>query len=166
MSLNKNTYCSYCGAAFTIGPFPKACRICSNFTYMNPIPIVVTLLRTFQDEKMGLLIQQRNIEPQKGQWALPSGYIDVGESWEEAAAREVQEEMGIQTQPDKYKIWTVRNATNNNLLIFAEYSRLVWVEDFSPNEEVSAVFTILQPRELAFPTHTEEVTRWFDSLKK
>lgn len=48
-----------------------------------------------KDEK--ILLIKRGIEPSKGKWALPGGYISWGETLEEAVVREVKEESGIET---------------------------------------------------------------------
>src|SRR5947209_19464489 len=42
-----------------------------------------------------ILLQQRAIEPRKGLWTLPAGYVDRGEQVERAAEREVTEELGL-----------------------------------------------------------------------
>lgn len=166
MILSKNTYCSYCGLPFNLDcVYPKQCVRCLNITYLNPLPIVVVLLSVENAFAMlgspenGILIQQRNIEPAKGNWALPSGYIDFGETWQQAAAREVNEEMYIVTSPEKYNLWDVKTSSNGNLLIFCNYSDLVLCErdKFVPNDEVMAIDVVNSPVELAFPTHTEVV---------
>ncbi len=47
------------------------------------------------DGRGRLLLIQRGHEPSKGRWSLPGGRIEVGESAEEAAVREVREETGL-----------------------------------------------------------------------
>jgi 8-oxo-dGTP diphosphatase len=42
-----------------------------------------------------ILLQQRAMEPRKGLWTFPSGYVDRGEQVERAAEREVREELGL-----------------------------------------------------------------------
>jgi 8-oxo-dGTP diphosphatase len=42
-----------------------------------------------------ILLQQRAMEPRKGLWTFPSGYVDRGEQVERAAEREVEEELGL-----------------------------------------------------------------------
>lgn len=43
----------------------------------------------------GILLVRRDKEPAKGKWSLPGGAVEVGESQEEAVAREVLEETGV-----------------------------------------------------------------------
>jgi 8-oxo-dGTP diphosphatase len=46
-----------------------------------------------------VLLVQRGREPMKGQWSLPGGLLELGESLEAAVMREVQEETGLQVCP-------------------------------------------------------------------
>jgi|SRR5579863_3215571 len=46
-----------------------------------------------------VLLVQRGREPLKGQWSLPGGLLEVGESLEAGVIREVQEETGLQVHP-------------------------------------------------------------------
>lgn len=46
-----------------------------------------------------VLLIQRADEPHRGAWALPGGYVDKGETSRKAAARELEEETGIVTDP-------------------------------------------------------------------
>ena len=43
----------------------------------------------------GVLLGRRNIDPARGSWSFPAGYVNRGEVLEEAAMREVQEEMQV-----------------------------------------------------------------------
>lgn len=162
----KNSCCSYCGAAFEAGSFPKTCSVCQHTTWLNPIPIVVVILPMVNKSKVGVLIQQRAIPPQKGHWALPSGYVDLGETCEQAAAREVKEEMGIDTDPNMYRLFSLTNSSDGHLLVFLEYRKDLTFDmiGFQPNEEVSAIDILYTSRELAFPSHTIQIENYFDSL--
>lgn len=60
--------------------------------YRNPIPTVDIIIKI---EECIVLIERRN--PPHG-WALPGGFVDYGESLEEAAIREAQEETGLKVE--------------------------------------------------------------------
>lgn len=175
----KDSHCSYCGARFTDQKsWPRKCFICWNESYKNPIPIVVSMMGVLVEHRMGILIQQRNIEPQKGNWALPSGYINHGETWEEAAVRENHEEMQILSKPEDYRLFGIRKPASGNMLVFCT-SRLLlpddllatseealkYIEDFVPNSEVSAMGIWYGDTELAFPTHNECAQEYLARLK-
>lgn len=168
----KDSHCSYCGSKFTEQKlWPRKCFICWNDSYKNPIPIVVMLVRVFKGRSLtecGWLVEQRNINPEKGGWALPSGYIDFGETWQQAAARELQEEVGLVTQPENFELLHVMNSVQGNMLMFCTYNLHVYEDDvkFVPNEEVTAVQFPVRPSEiqLCFPSHNEVWKRHYESL--
>jgi 8-oxo-dGTP diphosphatase len=48
-----------------------------------------------------VLLVERGWDPYKGQWALPGGHVDPGETSRAAAARELAEEAGVHAAPDE-----------------------------------------------------------------
>lgn len=89
-------YCSNCGSdqlAFRVpdGDNRKRmiCAHCQAIHYTNP-RIVAGCLPVFDDR---VLLARRAIEPRKGYWNVPSGYLENGETVEEGALREVREEV-------------------------------------------------------------------------
>lgn len=67
----------------------RVCRTCGFIDYINP-KIVAGVVATSGDGRV--LMCRRAIEPRSGFWTLPAGYMEEGESVEEAALREAQEE--------------------------------------------------------------------------
>ncbi len=59
--------------------------------YLDPKVAVAVIIARGET----LLLQQRAMEPRRGLWTFPSGYVDRGEQVERAAEREVQEELGL-----------------------------------------------------------------------
>lgn len=168
----KDSHCSYCGTRFTEQEqWPRKCFRCYNESYKNPIPIVVSMIGVEVENKMALLIQQRNIDPKKGEWALPSGYINHGESWEEAAVRENLEEMDLHSVVEDYHLFDIKKPSSGNMLIFnthfvkAPDALLFLLEDFRPNSEVSSIGLWYGDTELAFPTHNECGQQYLARLK-
>ncbi|MEO0293407.1 MAG: NUDIX hydrolase [candidate division WOR-3 bacterium] len=88
-------YCPICGKelclSFIEGRNRKNCVYCGFVDYKNPLPCVSIV--GFKKNKIVLI--KRGIEPSKGEWALPSGFMEVGESPEEAALREFYEETSL-----------------------------------------------------------------------
>ena len=58
----------------------------------------------------GLLVVRRGITPGLGELALPGGYIGMGETWQEAGAREVWEETGLRLDPAEIEDFTALTA--------------------------------------------------------
>ncbi|WP_455095477.1 NUDIX domain-containing protein [Prevotella koreensis] len=67
------------------------------YTYKYPHPAVTADCIVFacQNEKTQVLLIKRGSEPCKDMWALPGGFMNIDESAEEAAIRELKEETGI-----------------------------------------------------------------------
>lgn len=67
------------------------------YCYKYPHPAVATdcVIFGFDGVSIKVLLIQRGIEPYKGQWALPGGFVGIDESAEECARRELQEETGL-----------------------------------------------------------------------
>ena len=69
----------------------------TEFKYSHPRPSVTVDIVIFssRDDCLQVLLIQRGEQPYQNYWALPGGFIKMGESLEEAAARELEEETGI-----------------------------------------------------------------------
>lgn len=69
-----------------------------SFTYRYPRPMVTVdlLILRFREEKIELLLIQRDRPPYQGKWALPGGFIDMEETLLQSAQRELQEETGLE----------------------------------------------------------------------
>lgn len=156
---NKNSHCSYCGAKYLLAGWPRECGKCNNTIFLNPIPVIVAIVPV-DDE--ALLLIKRGTNP-VGKWALPGGYLDIGETWQEGAVREVWEEVGIRLDPSKAYLNRIINGANDHLIIFADFPS-IYTEDLPPfvqNREVLEVLAAKTiPGEIAFPTH-EAVIREF-----
>ena len=156
----KNDYCSYCGERFEPDqPWPRLCRRCGQTSFQNPIPVTVLL----QPVDNGVLVVRRAIEPKRGALALPGGYIDLGESWQEAAARELREEAGVTIDPKGIKVIEVFSAPDGTLIVCGEAPplRAADLPPFTPTPEASERCILTAPAPLAWPLHTELVTAYF-----
>lgn len=156
----RNSHCSFCGHAFDeTQAWPRTCPNCGRTTYLNPLPVSVVLVPV--DE--GLLVVRRSIEPRKGMLALPGGFITLGESWQEAGAREVQEETGLVLDPQGIQDFRVLSAPDGTLLVFGLAQPLTSAElpPFVPSDEASECLVITAPQELAFSLHTQVVEDYF-----
>lgn len=110
-----------------------------------------------------MLLVRRGIEPQWGKLALPGGFIDLGESWQVAGAREVLEETGVTIDPAHIREFGVRSTPGEALLIFGLAAPLTGSDlpPFVPVTETLERVIATEPVELAFPFHTEMMRRFF-----
>lgn len=78
---------------------PVTCQRCGWRWYSNPKPAAGTLIeRTRPDGQDEVLLLRRAVDPGFGDWDLPAGYLDPGESAEQGALRETREEAGLEVE--------------------------------------------------------------------
>lgn len=91
----KRIYCPHCGSSLIKKPEGDVvrdfCKDCNLYFYDNPLPVVSSII----GKDRSILLVKRKNEPHKGKWCLPSGFAEVGESIEDAALRELEEETGL-----------------------------------------------------------------------
>lgn len=93
-------YCPLCGGALTEKELPTedrprlSCDRCGYILYRNPKVVAATL--PVKDDKVYLL--RRGLEPRRGTWTFPGGYVELVESVEEAALRETREETSLEVE--------------------------------------------------------------------
>lgn len=108
MTTSKFTHCPYDGellAADSRSSVPT-CPRCGFAAYANPKACVAILV--VRDDQV--LLARRGIEPAKGQWDIPGGFVEANESAEAAVLREAREELQVAVQikyfvsslPDRY----------------------------------------------------------------
>jgi ADP-ribose pyrophosphatase YjhB (NUDIX family) len=158
----KHSFCSYCGGPFAAeSPWPRLCGACRNVSYLNPLPVAVALVPV----DGGLLCVRRTIEPKAGELALPGGFLEVGETWQEGCARELREETGLGIDAAEVQLFRAYSAAREGLLLVFGLTRPHLSRElpaFVANEEASETVVIPGPRELAFPLHTRVVAEYFD----
>jgi ADP-ribose pyrophosphatase YjhB (NUDIX family) len=97
-------YCTRCGEALTFGEVEGedrhrlACEACGYVAYVNPRLVVTTIPINETGE---VVLLRRGIEPGKGWWAQPGGFLEVDETVTEAAIRETLEETGLVVEPEE-----------------------------------------------------------------
>ncbi len=69
-----------------------------NYSYPRPALTVDAILFTYSGNELKVLLIQRGIEPYKGKWALPGGFVDENETVEDAVKRELKEEVSISVE--------------------------------------------------------------------
>jgi NADH pyrophosphatase NudC (nudix superfamily) len=94
-------YCPKCAAAAmrVVGPKLLHCEVCGFEVFMNPAAAVAGVLIDGQGRMVVLV---RGKEPAPGKWDLPGGFVDPGETAEEALQREIREELGLRAVASRY----------------------------------------------------------------
>ena len=162
-------YCAFCGRPFDdpMAPWPKTCP-CGQITYRNPIPVVNVIVPVISGSRTGVLLIQRGIEPCRGEWALPGGFMELGESWQEGAARELWEETGLKTTNPNENIQLIHvdeNPKKNRLLVFGVVPayQIEFLPEIPVNEETLASRVTFDCESLAFPPHTKALSVFLKS---
>ncbi|WP_213881333.1 NUDIX hydrolase [Pseudomonas sp. dw_358] len=104
-------FCPQCGSAALAQAIPPGdthlrlvCRGCGYVHYVNPKIIAGCII----EQQGRYLLCQRAIAPRPGTWTLPAGFMEAGESTEQAALREVWEESGVRAEIiSPYSIFSV-----------------------------------------------------------
>lgn len=100
--MRKKNFCHYCGNVliekFFEGRLRRFCSRCNEPIYENPLP-AACLVVTDQSDRV--LLVRRSVEPKKGFWCLPGGFMELGETPETAALRELKEETELDGQIDR-----------------------------------------------------------------
>lgn len=161
-------YCSQCGGKVEQkvpddDNRPRhVCMDCGRIHYQNPRLIVGTL-PVWQDS---VLLCRRAIEPRKGYWTLPAGFMENGESASEGAERETREEACARVRVlDPYTLVSVPFIDQLHLLFRADLLDL----DFAPGTESLEVRLFEEADipwdELAFRSVTLTLRAFFDERR-
>ncbi len=94
------SYCKFCGEKLSRkrkdGRDRFYCESCDRFLWQDHSPAAAVMIE--REEK--ILVVKRDIEPWKGSWSLPAGYIEIDEAPIQAARRELEEETGVRVEPE------------------------------------------------------------------
>jgi ADP-ribose pyrophosphatase YjhB (NUDIX family)/5'-deoxynucleotidase YfbR-like HD superfamily hydrolase len=117
----------------------------------------------------GLLTVRRSIGPGDGQWTFPGGFVNYGESWQAAAARELFEETGIRLDdPQELGVFHVSSTSRGHMVIIfglAKPRQIADLPPFQPTTEASEIGIIQEPVNLAFPQDTKAAEQYFAARK-
>ena len=112
-----------------------------------------------------MLLGRRDIEPGRGLWGLPGGYVDWDEHPEAALVRECREEMQVEVEP--LELLPLQHIiVDDEGIVFLPYRARLVAGQPAAGDEVQEVGwfkpTSLPP--LAFPSHRQVLQRWVQDL--
>jgi ADP-ribose pyrophosphatase YjhB (NUDIX family) len=141
------------------------CLTCQTVHYENPLNVVGTVSFWGKNGEQVLLCK-RNIEPRRGKWTLPAGFMELGETTSEGAARETDEEAGASFE--MLGLFAVMNVTRVGQLHLFYRARLLTCQ-FNPGHETMEARLFSESEipweELAFTTVRETLERYFLDLR-
>lgn len=151
-------YCMHCGERLSTA-IPEndtqrrlVCIGCGFIHYINPRPVAGTIPVRHDGH---VLLVRRAIEPAIGAWVFPGGYMDVGETAEEAAARETKEEANLEVANLRLVGVYTRPGPGVVLIVYAAEAR----SDATAGHEVSEV-RWFAPHEIPWDELAFDTTHW------
>ncbi len=161
-------FCNQCGSAVshrvpTGDTRPRyICDDCDHIHYQNP-RIIAGCLPVHGNQ---VLLCKRAIEPRKGWWTLPAGFLENGETTAEGALRETQEEANANAEIiEIYTMFSLPHISQVYMFFRAQLLDL----NFSAGEESLEVALFEEHEvpweELAFPVITHTLQHYFEDRK-
>jgi ADP-ribose pyrophosphatase YjhB (NUDIX family) len=156
---NSLNFCSRCGGPLNFGFVDGenrerlACSNCGFVAYVNP-RLVVSTIPVTDDGRVVLL--RRGIEPGKGWWAQPGGFLEVDETVTEAAVRETFEETGLVVKPGEIiGLYTRLEAA----VVVLAFEAQVVSGEFRTNPEALEI-EAFAPEDIPWPNIAFSTTKW------
>jgi ADP-ribose pyrophosphatase YjhB (NUDIX family) len=162
-------HCRVCGAPTEYRTPPDdnrdraVCTACGTIHYENPLNVVGTV-PTFEGK---VLLCLRNIEPRRGFWTLPAGFMELDETTEQGAVRETVEEAGAQIELEP--LFTVLNVVHVGQVHLYYRARMKTAFlDPGPETIEARLFdeSEIPWNELAFKTVKYTLERFFDDRRQ
>ena len=122
-------FCADCGSSDMELKIPPGderlracCNACGRIEYSNPKIVVSCVIFATSDinssSSIQCLLAQRAIEPAKGLWGIPQGFMEHGETSRQAAVREVYEETGVILSVDELSLRGVYNVPGSVQILY------------------------------------------------
>jgi len=158
-------HCRDCGAAVTYrlpddGDTKQRaiCTVCHTVHYENPLNVVGTVPHWGEQ----VLLCKRNIEPRRGKWTLPAGFMELGETTAQGAARETDEEAGARFEMEPlFSVISLPHVGQVHLF----YRARLLSDQFDPGHETQEARLFAEADipwdELAFRTVRATLERYF-----
>jgi ADP-ribose pyrophosphatase YjhB (NUDIX family) len=166
-------YCRNCGTAVDHRipddgdtKVRAVCPACHTIHYDNPL-IVVGTVPVWGATGDQVLLCKRNIEPRYGKWTLPAGFMELGETTAEGAARETDEEAGARFELGE--LFTLMNVARVGQ-VHMYYRALLLSDQFKPGVETIEARLFREAdipwEEIAFRTVRETLLCYFADRKR
>jgi ADP-ribose pyrophosphatase YjhB (NUDIX family) len=115
-----------------------------------------------------LLWIQRELEPQRGLWAIPGGFLENNETLAAGAARELHEEAGIELQPDQLELYMTGTITFINQ-VYVAFRATVDTENCRPGVESRSCGFYSRAdcpwSDVAYPQVNDSIVQAYDDLE-
>lgn len=157
-------YCPRCRTELQGDEKRVECPECGFVAYANPAPTATAVV---VDDEGRVLLGRRAVEPDKGLWDLPGGFVDEGEHPLEALRRELMEETSLDIEPGEFLgVWMDRYGYDSPALstLNLYWTARVLGGDQRPADDVAELQWFAPAElpwgELAFQTNEKVLSAW------
>jgi len=149
------SYCPACGSVVEQRMLDKrereVCPECGWTGYENPLPSVAAFVKRRNGK---ILLVKRGVEPGRGLWALPSGFIEIDETPETACLRELEEETGLKGKIERLiGVYSQESLMYKNVLIIGYEVKAEGEPNPGSDSEEAVFFHPLGLPTIAFSSH-------------
>ena len=143
------------------------------YTYDYPHAAITAdcIIYGFDGEHLKILLVERGVEPYKGMWALPGGFMKIDETIEETARRELYEETGLKDVfMTQFKIYSTVDRDPRERVVTVAFTALVRPDDYllTAGDDASNALWFeerhLPPLAFDHETIIEEAHRYLEEL--
>lgn len=164
-------FCSDCGQPVSLETPPDdnrlrhVCGACGTIHYQNPKLVVGSIPLWLRSGQPQVLLCRRAIEPRRGYWTLPAGFMENAETTEEAAERETLEEAGARIAlQGLFSLMNVPHVHQVHLFYRAELLDLAFAAGTESLEVKLFRETEIPWQEIAFPTVSQTLELFLGDL--
>ena len=157
-------YCPYCGTGliekFCEGAQRLFCIRCQAPIYENPLPATCLVVVDTEDR---VLLVRRSVSPRKGAWCLPGGFMELGETPEQGALRELKEETGLTGRIDMLLGVSANPSSQYHTVLMVGYLVKSYSGSLAAGDDAddAAHFHYNELPEIAFESHESFIRMYF-----
>lgn len=157
--------CSVCGTLLNSLIIEErerlACPECGWILYENPLPSSAAFVKNSAGE---ILLVKRGVEPGYGKWALPSGFIEIEETPEDACLRELKEETSLDGKiKELVGVYSQESYMYKNVIIIGYEVEVQGKLSPGSDSQAARYFAPEELPEIAFPSHSQMIA---DGMRK
>lgn len=163
------SYCPRCATALSLaaehGVMRPTCPSCGYIWYRNPVPAAGVILV----QGGGVLLVKRKFDPRAGWWCLPAGFMEAGETPEQTAVRELQEETGLIAQlTGLFGVYAGFDDPRVRTVLILYRGQVTGGEERAGDDAIELEWFPLDalPAELAFASHRQALAELHDLLTR
>lgn len=155
-------YCPDCGRALIRRQIENRrrwfCEHCQRPVYENPVPATAAVVA---DPGGRILLVRRSVDPGRGLWCLPGGFLEIGETPEQCVLRELKEETGLDGRIGRFVAMEMGHSSLYESVLVTAFTVVDTHGDMHPGDDsAEAAFHPLGTLpELAFASHQRVIER-------